>query len=45
MFLLAANLKTAEACFFGCIYHFGYFTVSDGDLVYYQGCEAKTVGR
>lgn len=34
LFLLAASARTASACFFGCIYHFGYFTVADGEVYY-----------
>ena len=36
--LMAMTAKAAQACFFGCIYHFGYFTVADGEIYYYQGC-------
>jgi len=35
---VAASAKRAEACFFGCTYHFGFFNVADGELVYYNGC-------
>jgi nicotinamide riboside transporter PnuC len=41
--LLAASARSASACFFGCIYHFGYFTVSNGELYYYNGCYSYTV--
>jgi len=36
--LLAATANRAEACFFQCIYEYGYFTVSNGELVEYNGC-------
>ena len=43
LLLLAASARSASACFFGCIYHFGYFTVADGEIYYYNGCESYTV--
>ncbi|HKP75811.1 MAG TPA: hypothetical protein VJT67_09740 [Longimicrobiaceae bacterium] len=43
LLLLAASARSASACFFGCIYHFGYFTVADGELYYYNGCYSYTV--
>ena len=36
--MVAATATRAEACFFNCVYHFGYFTVADGELAYYNGC-------
>jgi len=43
MLLLAASARSASACFFGCIYHFGYFTVADGEIYYYYGCYSYTL--
>jgi hypothetical protein len=36
--LLAATASRAEACFFQCIYEFGFFTVKNGELIEYNGC-------
>ncbi len=38
LLMVGATVQTAEACFYGCIYHFGFVTVADGDVVYYNGC-------
>jgi hypothetical protein len=43
LLLLAASVRTASACFFGCIYHFGYITVSNGEVLYYNGCFSYTI--
>jgi len=43
LLLLAATARSASACFFGCIYHFGYFTVADGTIYHYIGCDSYTV--
>lgn len=43
LLLLAATARTASACFFGCIYHFGYITVSNGEVLYYVGCDSYTI--
>lgn len=43
LLLLAVSARSASACFFGCIYHFGYFTVADGEIYHYIGCESYTV--
>lgn len=41
--LLAATASRAEACFFQCIYEYGFFTVKNGELIEYNGCTDVTI--
>ena len=41
--LIAATADVAHACFFGCLYHFGYITVANGEVYYYNGCTERVI--
>ncbi|HEX8904713.1 MAG TPA: hypothetical protein VF771_07730 [Longimicrobiaceae bacterium] len=41
--MIAATAEVAHACWFGCLYHFGFITVADGEVWYYTGCDEITV--
>lgn len=41
--LLATTAKTAQACFFACVWEFGLISVSDGTVYYYNGCDELVI--